>query len=139
LAVRLSLFITRKEDALIWDRPRVEYHRVYFGIRRYDVPSSLDRGLVRVISAEGGTLATLAGMSRDFSRLLEISRDLSRYLKISRDISPRDISRYLEPRLTGASGGYRGTSLIKKRPPLGPYSSICLGPYGVPSGGGSYE
>ena len=30
---------------------------------------------------------------------------------------------------------YMDTSLIRKRPPLGPYSSICLAPYGVPSGG----
>ena len=29
---------------------------------------------------------------------------------------------------------YRGASLIIL-PPLGPYSSICLGPYGVPRGG----
>ena len=30
--------------------------------------------------------------------------------------------------------GNRGTSLIRNRPPLGPYSSICTGPYGVPRG-----
>ena len=29
---------------------------------------------------------------------------------------------------------YRGTSLIRKRPPLGTYCSICLGPYGGPRG-----
>jgi len=33
---------------------------------------------------------------------------------------------------------YRGTSLIRNSPPPGPYSSICLGPYGVPSGGGGF-
>ena len=33
---------------------------------------------------------------------------------------------------------YRGTSLIRNRPPLGPYSSICLGPYGGPRGGGGF-
>jgi len=33
---------------------------------------------------------------------------------------------------------YRGTSLIGNRPPLGPYKSICLGPYGVTSGGGGF-
>ena len=32
---------------------------------------------------------------------------------------------------------YRGTSLMRNRPPLGPYSSICLGPYGGPMGGGA--
>ena len=26
--------LTRREDALIWDRPRVVYHRVYFSLRR---------------------------------------------------------------------------------------------------------
>jgi len=26
--------LTRREDALFWDRPRVVYHRVYFSIRR---------------------------------------------------------------------------------------------------------
>ena len=36
--------------------------------------------------------------------------------------------------------GYRGTSLIRNRAPLGPYSSICLGPYCGPRGGTvSYE
>jgi len=30
---------------------------------------------------------------------------------------------------------YRGTSLIRNRPLLGPYSSICLGPYGGHRGG----
>ena len=33
---------------------------------------------------------------------------------------------------------YRGTSLIRNSLPLGIYSSICLGPYGVPGGGGSF-
>ena len=33
---------------------------------------------------------------------------------------------------------YRGTSLITNRRPLGPYSSICLGPYGGPRGGGGF-
>ena len=33
---------------------------------------------------------------------------------------------------------YRGTSLIRNRPPLGTYSSICLGPHGAPSGGGLF-
>jgi len=32
----------------------------------------------------------------------------------------------------------RGTSLIRNRPPLGLYSSICLGPYGIPRGGGGF-
>ena len=31
---------------------------------------------------------------------------------------------------------YRGTSLIRNSPPPGTYSSICLGPYGGPRGGG---
>ena len=30
---------------------------------------------------------------------------------------------------------YRGTLLIRNRPHLGPYNSICLGPYGGPRGG----
>ena len=29
---------------------------------------------------------------------------------------------------------YRGTSLIRKRPPLGPTVGLCLGPYGGPMG-----
>jgi len=29
--------LTRREDARIWDRPRVVYHRVYFSIRRLTV------------------------------------------------------------------------------------------------------
>ena len=29
---------------------------------------------------------------------------------------------------------YRGTSLIRNSPPVGTYSSICLGPYGGPGG-----
>jgi len=33
---------------------------------------------------------------------------------------------------------YRGTSLIRNSPPLGTYSSICLGPYGGPGGGGGF-
>ena len=33
---------------------------------------------------------------------------------------------------------YGATSLIRKRLPLGPYSSICLGSYGGPKGGGSF-
>ena len=33
---------------------------------------------------------------------------------------------------------YRGTSLIRNTPLLGPYSSICLGPYGGPRGGGGF-
>ena len=35
-------------------------------------------------------------------------------------------------------GGHRGTSLIRNRLPLGPYSSIYLGLYGFPSGGGGF-
>ena len=31
--------------------------------------------------------------------------------------------------------GYRGTSLTRTSLPVGPYSSICLGPYGGPRGG----
>ena len=30
----------------------------------------------------------------------------------------------------------QGYLAVRNRPHLGPYSSICLGPYGVPSGGG---
>jgi len=37
-----------------------------------------------------------------------------------------------------SSPDYRGTSLIRNSAPLGPYSSICLGLYGVPSGGGCF-
>ena len=33
---------------------------------------------------------------------------------------------------------YRGVSLIRNRPPLGPYSSIRLGPCGGPRGGGLF-
>jgi len=35
---------------------------------------------------------------------------------------------------------YRGTSLIRNRPRLGPYNtcSICIGPYGGPRGGGRF-
>ena len=33
---------------------------------------------------------------------------------------------------------YKGTSLIRNRLPLGPYSSICLGSYGGPGGGGRF-
>ena len=33
---------------------------------------------------------------------------------------------------------YRGTTLIRNSLPLGTYSSICLGPYGGPRGGGCF-
>ena len=33
-------------------------------------------------------------------------------------------------------GGGKSTSLIRKEPPVGPYSSICPGPDGGPRGGG---
>ena len=33
---------------------------------------------------------------------------------------------------------YKGISLIRNSPPLGTYSSICLGPYGGPGGGGGF-
>ena len=37
-----------------------------------------------------------------------------------------------------AASWYRGTSLMRPPPPVGPYSSICLGPYGGPWGGGLF-
>jgi len=37
---------------------------------------------------------------------------------------------------TSARAPYRGTSLIRNHLPLGAYSSICLGPFGSPGGGG---
>ena len=54
-----------------------------------------------------------------------------------RSLVPRRFKLYsysLEP--FGAP--YKGTSLRRNRPPLGPYSGICPGPYGVPSGGGVF-
>ena len=48
---------------------------------------------------------------------------------IPKTLNPQPLARLL----------YSGTSLIKKRLPLGPYSSICLKPYGVPSGGGAQD
>ena len=33
---------------------------------------------------------------------------------------------------------YRDTSLIRNSALLGPYSSVCLGPYGVPGGEGGF-
>ena len=33
---------------------------------------------------------------------------------------------------------YRGTSLTRTPPPVGPYSSMCLGSYGGPEGGGCF-
>ena len=35
-------------------------------------------------------------------------------------------------------GGIIGSSLVRKRLPLGPYGSICLGSHGGPRGGGHF-
>ena len=43
-------------------------------------------------------------------------------------------------RLATSPRRYMGPSLVRNRVPLGPYSSICLGPYGGPKrAGGSCE